>query len=49
MMRKVLTYAMLFLILCTVFCSCSNDETISDATEADNNIQESELLIRPSI
>ena len=44
-MRKVLTYAMLFLILCTVFCSCSNDEKISDATEADNNILESELLL----
>lgn len=46
MMRKVLTYAMLFLILCTVFCSCSNDEKISDATEADNNILESELLLK---
>lgn len=48
MMRKVLTYAMLFLILCTVFCSCSNDEKISDATEADNNILESELLLKIS-
>lgn len=48
MMRKVLTYAMLFVILCTVFCSCSNDEKISDATEADNNILESELLLKIS-